>query len=53
MAAAQKDFTLVVYAQLQVTTTMLPDGYEGQTGYSAKLTASIVLDSNLSAQPRT
>ncbi|RKY15085.1 MAG: hypothetical protein DRP63_07445, partial [Planctomycetota bacterium] len=37
---AQKDFTLVIYPELQITTTSLPDGYEGQTGYSATLTAS-------------
>ncbi|RKY16567.1 MAG: hypothetical protein DRP63_05170, partial [Planctomycetota bacterium] len=37
---AQKDFTLVIYPELQITTTSLPDGYEGQTGYSATLTAT-------------
>ena len=37
---AQKGFTLVICPELQITTTSLPDGYEGQTGYSATLTAS-------------
>ena len=37
---AQKDFTLVIYPELQITTTSLPDGYEGQTGYSVALTAT-------------
>ncbi|RKY11296.1 MAG: hypothetical protein DRP82_07645, partial [Planctomycetota bacterium] len=36
---AQADLSITVYAQLQITTS-LPDGYEGQTGYSATLTAS-------------
>jgi len=37
---AQADFTLVIYPELRITTTSLPDGYEGQTGYSATLTAT-------------
>ncbi|RKY14729.1 MAG: hypothetical protein DRP63_08045, partial [Planctomycetota bacterium] len=37
---AQKDFTLVIYPELQITTTSLPDGYEGQTGYSVTLAAT-------------
>ncbi|RKY18573.1 MAG: hypothetical protein DRP63_01900 [Planctomycetota bacterium] len=37
---AQKDFTLVIYDRLQITTTALPAGYEGQTGYSATLAAT-------------
>ncbi|RKY17359.1 MAG: hypothetical protein DRP63_03810, partial [Planctomycetota bacterium] len=41
---AQKDFTLVIHpllfgSELQITTTSLPDGYDGQTGYLAVLTA--------------
>jgi len=37
---AQKDFTLVIYPELQITTATLPDAYDGQTGYSATLTAT-------------
>ena len=43
---AQKDFTLVIHPrlmaprELQITTTSLPDGYDGQTGYLAALTAT-------------
>ena len=36
----QANLTITVYAQLQITTTSLPDGYDGQTGYSATLTAT-------------
>ena len=36
----QKDFTLTVYAQLQITTASLPDAYDGQAGYNAQLQAS-------------
>ncbi|RKY18681.1 MAG: hypothetical protein DRP63_01735 [Planctomycetota bacterium] len=36
---ATASLTLTVHAQLQITTTTLPDGYEGQTGYSATLGA--------------
>jgi len=32
--------TLTVHAQLQITTVGLPDAYDGQTGYSAQLTAT-------------
>ncbi|RKY11476.1 MAG: hypothetical protein DRP82_07465, partial [Planctomycetota bacterium] len=37
---ARKDLTLVIYPELLITATTLPDGYEGQTGYSAALTAT-------------
>ncbi|RKY15332.1 MAG: hypothetical protein DRP82_01990, partial [Planctomycetota bacterium] len=37
---AQADLSIVVYPPLQMTTTSLPDGYDGQTGYSATLTAT-------------
>ena len=37
---AQKDFTLVIYPELQITTTSLPAGYDGQTAYSATLIAT-------------
>ncbi|RKY17926.1 MAG: hypothetical protein DRP63_02880, partial [Planctomycetota bacterium] len=37
---AQKDFTLIIYSELQITTTSLPDGYEGQAGYNATLAAT-------------
>ena len=37
---AQKDFTLIIYPELQIDTTTLPDAYDGQTGYSATLSAS-------------
>jgi len=37
---AKKDFTLIIYPELQITTTSLPNGYDGQTGYSATLTAT-------------
>ena len=36
----QKDLTLVIYPELQITTTTLPDAQNGQTGYSATLTAT-------------
>jgi len=37
----QKDYTITINAagSLVITTATLPDGYEGQTGYSATLTA--------------
>ncbi|RKY16961.1 MAG: hypothetical protein DRP63_04520, partial [Planctomycetota bacterium] len=62
---ARKDFTLVIHPELQITTVLLPDGYDGQTGYSVTLTAtggtgtytwSIAsgnLPSNLSLDPST
>ena len=34
---AQKDFVLVIYSELQITTTALPDAYEGQVGYNLSL----------------
>ena len=37
---AQKDFTLVICPELQITTTTLPDAYDGQTEYNATLTAT-------------
>ncbi|RKY14848.1 MAG: hypothetical protein DRP82_03115, partial [Planctomycetota bacterium] len=37
---AQQNFTLTVWQRLRITTTSLPDGYEGETGYSATLSAS-------------
>ena len=37
---AQKDFTLIIHPELQITTTSLPAGYDGQTGYSTTLTAT-------------
>ena len=37
---AQKDLTLVIYPELQISTTSLPAGYDGQTGYSATLSAT-------------
>jgi len=39
-SVAQKDFTLVIYPELQITTTTLPDAYDGQTGYSTTLMAT-------------
>ena len=36
---APKEVVAVFVPQLQITTTSLPDGYDGQTGYSATLTA--------------
>ena len=36
----QADLSITVHAQLQITTTSLPGGYGGQTGYSATLTAT-------------
>ncbi|RKY17401.1 MAG: hypothetical protein DRP63_03755, partial [Planctomycetota bacterium] len=36
---ARADLSITVYAQLQITTTSLPGGYDDQTGYSATLTA--------------
>jgi len=36
----QKDFTLIIYPELRITTTSLPGGYDGQTGYAATLTAT-------------
>ncbi|RKY11274.1 MAG: hypothetical protein DRP82_07660, partial [Planctomycetota bacterium] len=37
---AQRNMTLVIYPELRITTTSLPDGYEGQVGYFARLTAT-------------
>ena len=37
---AQANLTIIVYPPLRITTTSLPDGYEGQTGYTATLTAT-------------
>ena len=37
---AQANLSITVYPQLQITTPSLPDGYEGQTGYSVTLTAT-------------
>ncbi|RKY16834.1 MAG: hypothetical protein DRP63_04725, partial [Planctomycetota bacterium] len=39
-STAQQDFTLVIYPELEITTTSLPDGYDGQTGYSVTLVAT-------------
>ncbi|RKY14015.1 MAG: hypothetical protein DRP63_08950, partial [Planctomycetota bacterium] len=37
---AQADLSVAVWTKLQITTTSLPDGYDGETGYSATLTAT-------------
>jgi len=37
---AMADLSVTVHTKLQITTTSLPDGYEGQSGYSATLTAT-------------
>ena len=37
---AQKNFTLVIHPELQITTNTLPDAYDGEKGYSVSLAAS-------------